>query len=139
MSPKHRPEVEDGDGTSDPATSSDAGSTVATAYGERARLALLDIVEFGSMARDLVARGRESFDADLYLRLASEAIVSRLGEAVARLPDDLVEAHPTIPFREVKDMRNLVAHEYHRIDHALVWSALERGVPEFIAQVAELL
>jgi len=91
------------------------------------------------MAAELVARGKSAYDADRQLRLAGEAIVSRLGEAAVRLPEELVAAHPDIPFRQVRAIRNLVAHVYQRVDPEVVWATLNIAVPRFIRQVVELL
>lgn len=101
--------------------------------------ALLDIVDFGRLAADLVSRGKDLYDEDVQLRLAGEAIIARLGGAVSRLPVEVFAEHPAIPFRSVKDMRNLVSHEYHRIDPDLVWATLATKVPSFIAQIESLL
>jgi hypothetical protein len=39
------------------------------------------------MAREVTSRTRAAYDADVTLRLAGEAIVARVGEAVNRLQD----------------------------------------------------
>jgi len=113
--------------------------TVGGTYGQRAEQSLRDLVEFGEMAAELVARGKSAYDAVRQLRLAGEAIVSRLGEAAVRLPEELVAAHPDIPFRQVRAIRNLVAHVYQRVDPEVVWATLNIAVPRFIRQVVELL
>lgn len=112
--------------------------SVADVYGSRAERALRDLVEFGGLA-ELVDRGKSAYDDDRQLQLAGEAIVSRLGEAAARLPEELVIDHPDIPFRTVKAMRNLIAHAYQRVDPQVVWATLIAAVPNFIAQVGDLL
>lgn len=82
------------------------------------------------MAADIVSRGRAAYDSDLVLRLASEAVVNRLGEGIGRLTDTLLAATPEgIPTELVRGMRNRVVHEYQRIDYGLVWNTLERDIP----------
>jgi uncharacterized protein with HEPN domain len=100
---------------------------------------LLDLVDFGRTAAELVDRGRDAYDSDRLLQLAGEAIVSRIGEAVSRLDPQFLAAHPQVPFRSAKAMRNLVAHEYHRIDPALVWGVLDYRIPALVHQVSEIL
>jgi uncharacterized protein with HEPN domain len=34
-----------------------------------------------------------------------------------KLPDEVIKAMPEIPWREVKGMRIIAAHAYHRIDY----------------------
>ena len=101
--------------------------------------ALHDVLEFGGMAAELVGRGRSSYDGDRQLRLAGEAIIIRLGEAAGRLSEALVDDHPEIAFRPLRGMRNLVAHEYHRTDPAVLWATLQDALPPLLDQVAALL
>lgn len=108
-------------------------------YGVRTRKALEDLVRFAASARALIQRGKSEYDADETLRLAAEAIASRIGEAVVRLDPSLVSDHPEIPFREARDMRNLVAHHYDRIDADIVWETLRHDLPAFARQVEALL
>jgi uncharacterized protein len=96
---------------------------------------LLDLLEFTDMAARLVARGRAAYDADEALRLAAEAVTRRIGEAVSRLSEEFVTDHPQIEWRKVKGMRNIVTHEYARIDYEIVWNALALRVPEIAAFV----
>lgn len=93
---------------------------------------LLDLQDFCQISARLVARGKHAYDADEALHLAGEAIVHRVGEAVARLdrlaPDFLAD-HPQIEWRKMKGMRNVVAHEYLRVDHEIIWNALVNRLP----------
>lgn len=78
---------------------------------------------------DLVGRGRSAWDADRVHRLAGEAIISRVGEAVVKLPEEVRAAMPSVPWREWRAQRNLVAHVQHRIDPQLLWVTLDRDLP----------
>lgn len=73
------------------------------------------------------------------LQLAGETITSRIGEATNRLPDALIEAHPEIPFRLARGMRNIVAHDDDRVDRDVIWVSLESDVPRYATMVADLL
>ena len=67
--------------------------------------------------------------AERPLRLAGEAVIGRLGDIATKLPDELIEATPEIPWREVRGMRIIAAHAYHRIDYEEVWVTLRDDVP----------
>jgi uncharacterized protein with HEPN domain len=114
-------------------------NSIAARYGAKAGRTLRDMIDFGEMAADLVRRGRGAYDADILLRLAGEAIAHKFGEAAARLPDDLKSDNPQIPFRPVTSMRNLIAHDYNRIDHEVLWTTLSIDVPVLIEQIGTLL
>ncbi len=105
----------------------------------RTRRTLQDFLEFAETGSRLVARGRGAYDGDEMARLAAEAIVHRVGEAVARLDDAFIQAHPGVSWRPMKAMRNLVAHDYGAVDHDLVWNALERDLPAEAAEVRRIL
>ncbi|GAC1532632.1 MAG: hypothetical protein NVS3B12_10740 [Acidimicrobiales bacterium] len=38
-----------------------------------------------------------------------------IGEGVAALPEELKAARPEVPWRDVVDMRNFLAHQYFRV------------------------
>lgn len=105
----------------------------------RTRRTLHDFLAFAATAARLVARGRDAYDGDEMLRLSGEAIVHRIGEAVARLDDDFTTGHPEVRWRAMKGMRNLVAHDYGAVDHAILWNAMAYSLPQEAAHVRRIL
>lgn len=59
-----------------------------------------------------------------------------LGEAVRRLSRQTRAAHPTIPWQKIASMRNMLIHEYDRVDLNIVWYTVEQEVPALLAYVA---
>ncbi len=112
---------------------------MASTYGFRVRDALLDLLAFSQMSDRLVAHGHEAYLRDETRRLAAEAITHRIGEAVTRLTPEFVSAHPSVAWRQIKGMRNLVAHDYGRVDYEIVWNTLTSDVPAVAAYVRTLL
>lgn len=101
-------------------------------YGERVVRALTDIAEHCDTAGRLVERGKAAYDADEMLRHAAEAILIRAGEGVDRIDKQgtsLVEDHPELELRRLKDARNLVAHGDDIVDHEILWSILQNNLP----------
>ena len=90
---------------------------------------LADLAEAADAAAEIVDLGKERWDAERPLRLAGEAVIGRLGDVASKLPDEVIKATPDIPWREVKGMRIIAAHAYHRIDYELVWVTLRDDVP----------
>jgi uncharacterized protein with HEPN domain len=90
---------------------------------------LADLAEAVDAAAELVDLGKERWDAERLLRLAGEAVIGRLGDVATKLPDEVTQATPEIPWREVKGMRIIAAHAYHRIDYETVWVTLRDDVP----------
>ena len=110
-----------------------------------ARATLADMLDFARMAADVVARGRQAYEDDITLRLAAEAICSRMGEAVARLtrtsPSLLVD-YSDVDWAAIKGMRDVVAHQYGSLDHNIIWNALAVEFPvdagRFQAMLSEI-
>jgi uncharacterized protein with HEPN domain len=91
---------------------------------------LADLAEAVDAAAEVVRLGKERWDSERPLRLAGEAIISRLGDIATKLPDEVIEATPEIPWRQVKGMRIIAAHAYHRIDYEEVWVTLRDDIPQ---------
>jgi uncharacterized protein with HEPN domain len=108
-------------------------------FDDKTRQRLTAFLEFAEMADRLVARGHQAWEDDEFLRLAGEAVLHRIGESVARLDDEFKGMHPSVRWRAMKGMRNLIAHEYGVVDHAIVWNALKRELPRDKAEVQRIL
>lgn len=57
---------------------------------------------------------------------ACDALTYRLamiGETSKKLPDDLKQRHPHLPWRERATFRNFASHDYFGVDARLVWQA----------------
>jgi uncharacterized protein with HEPN domain len=52
-----------------------------------------------------------------------------IGEAVTHVPADVQAMDPQIPWRKMKGMRNIAAHEYFGIDVSTVWLTATVDVP----------
>jgi uncharacterized protein with HEPN domain len=50
--------------------------------------------------------------------------LSIIGENANKLSHELKSRHPGIPWLDMVAFRNYVAHEYHRVDLAMVWEAV---------------
>jgi uncharacterized protein with HEPN domain len=94
---------------------------------------LADLAEAADAATELVRLGKKRWDTERPLRLEGEAVIGRLGDIATKLPDEVIEATPEIPWKQVKGMRIIAAHAYHRIDYEEVWvtpcATTSRGWP----------
>jgi uncharacterized protein with HEPN domain len=65
-----------------------------------------------------------------------DAVVRRLeiiGEAAVHLSDETRHTIPELPFRRMRGMRNIVAHDYANVDLKIVWEVATVYVPEVCA------
>lgn len=97
---------------------------------------LADMRDALSDIRTLTADGRQTFETD---RVAQQAVaynLAVLGEAARALSAELREGHPEVPWREVIAQRNVVVHEYHRLDLDSLWSTATEDIPDLDKQLA---
>ncbi len=56
--------------------------------------------------------------------------MTRPGEATVHLSDTTRLAIPELPFRKMRDMRHIVAHDYANVNLGIVWQVATVHVPE---------
>jgi len=64
-----------------------------------------------------------------------------LGEAAGKIAaeyPEFVNAHPQIPWREMRGMRNRMAHGYFDINLDIVWETVQKALPELGNQIRKL-
>lgn len=70
-----------------------------------------------------------------------QAIVMSLiiiGEAATKVMDgyaDFVRSHPEVPWRNMRGMRNRIAHGYFDINLDVVWDTVQTALPELLKQL----
>ena len=55
--------------------------------------------------------------------------ILQIGELVGLLSDEFREGHPSMPWRQIKAMRNIVAHHYGAVDAETVWETISDDIP----------
>jgi uncharacterized protein with HEPN domain len=90
---------------------------------------LADIEEAAEAAGELIGRGKDAWEDDRLLRLAGEAVIGRIADAANRLPDEVKQSVPDVPWDDIRDIRILVDHIYHRVDYEALWKTLGEDVP----------
>lgn len=74
--------------------------------------------------------------------MASDAILRNLaviGEAVRSLPDEVKSAAPTTPWMSIAGLRNIVIHEYFRVDGSLIEEIVRDELEPLANAIAELI
>jgi uncharacterized protein with HEPN domain len=86
-----------------------------------------------------IPAGREEFMAD---SLRQDAVIRQLeiiGEATKKLSLALRSNYPTIPWRRIAGLRDVLIHEYMGVDLHAVWELTQQNIPELKIALESLL
>jgi len=101
---------------------------------------LLDIVNAANrvlqfaegLDKSALATNEEKQSAMLY-----QIIV--IGEATKRLSSEFRNQHPEIPWKDIAGMRDILAHQYDRVNLNTLWDAIQIDIPELLTLLEPLL
>ena len=79
------------------------------------------------------------FSDDPIYRNAAALCILQIGELVGKLTEDFRASHPGVPWRQIKAMRNIVAHSYGTVDSEITWEIIKDGIPELKAYCLQVL
>ncbi len=88
-------------------------------------LFLRDILEAIERVESYTASGKDEFLSNQTVQDATLYRLQTIGEAANQLPEEITGKYLEIPWRDIVDFRNLLAHRYWRIDLNVVWAILE--------------
>lgn len=104
------------------------------------RAILLDMLEF---AREVVSfiegRTRQDLDAERTLLRALERTLELVGECARKIPEEVRSAHPVVPWKAIVGMRNIIAHEYGRVDLDQIWRTAHRDMPPLVSALERIV
>jgi uncharacterized protein with HEPN domain len=84
------------------------------------------------LGREEVFDDRMRFDGILYN-------FHVIGEAVKRLPGDVRDSHPDIPWKDIAGMRDVIAHAYFALDLDILWAGITVDVPLLLERINEII
>jgi uncharacterized protein with HEPN domain len=89
---------------------------------------LRDILEAIAAIDRYRDRDRSAFEQDELLQVWFLRHLQIIGEAARRLPNEVRDLAPNIPWHKIIGMRNILVHGYFAIDLDVVWDAVQRDV-----------
>ncbi len=99
---------------------------------------LADILQALERVEEIGRRGRDAFLADWLLQDAAIRNFEIVGEAVKRVSEDLKAAHPEIPWADLAGFRDVLVHQYFRVDLEIVWALIETRVAGLRGEITRL-
>jgi len=95
---------------------------------------LRDILDAARLIASYVKDTKDTaFRKDLQKQDAVIRRIEIIGEAAAHLTPATRQTIPELPFRKMRGMRNIVAHDYANVDLKIVWEVATVHVPGICA------
>ena len=101
---------------------------------------LLDILKAAKLALNyLEGKTKEKFFQDTQCQ---DAVIRRLeiiGEAGGRVSVATTTKFPSLPWKKMVSMRNIMIHEYEDVDLSIVWDTVQNDLPPLITLLEPLI
>jgi len=82
---------------------------------------LQDILDAIAQIETEQAKGKAVFEAAPLIQVWMVHHLLIIGEAARAIDPAVRQRYPTIPWRQIAGMRNILVHDYFRINQAIVW------------------
>ena len=101
---------------------------------------LADILNAAQKALDFVAgMSYEDFLADDKTIYAVIRALEIIGEAAKRIPPDLRDLHPQVPWRSMAGIRDKLIHNYVNVHPEVVWRTVTEDLPPLLPMLRRVL
>ena len=82
--------------------------------------------------------GQNEFEADSKLVEACVFNLLQIGELAWRLPDEFRNAHPEIPWAQIRGLRHKIVHDYEGVKLEIIWDIVNNDLEPLRRQLASL-
>lgn len=93
---------------------------------------------FGKIQDFTVGMSFDQFSTDSKTQSAVIMQLQVIGELAKRMPEEIKDAI-AIPWKEMAGLRDIVAHDYFKLDLVSVWETVEKHIPEVKTRVSEFI
>lgn len=94
---------------------------------------LRHILRYCQEVDETVARFGDSYEVFTQDRDYKNSIalsVLQIGELSTHLPENFQTLYPYIPWKDIRGMRNIVAHHYGKLDTNILFEIVKNNIPE---------
>lgn len=63
----------------------------------------------------------------------------QIGELARSLSDSFKDVHDDIPWKQIRGLRNMVAHNYGHVDFEIIWSIVQDDIPVLFEKLHAIL
>lgn len=81
----------------------------------------------------------EEFQSDIKTIRAVAYQVALLGEAANHIPPEIQALRPSLPWPQMRGIRNIAIHEYFRLDIPTLWQTVIHDLPALVEPLQQLV
>lgn len=100
---------------------------------------LQDILEAIAQIERYAAQGQDRFNQDELIQVWIVHHLQIIGEASNSLSPEFTQQHHEVLWAEIVAFRNILVHEYFRVNLEIVWRIVERDLPELKSKIEALI
>jgi len=105
-----------------------------------AQVRLRHMLDHAREAIDMLGdRSLDDLRGSRQLQLALIQLIQIVGEAAARVPDEVRRQHPDVPWHEAAGMRNRLIHGYDVIEFAVVHDTVRHDLPLLVSRLESII
>ncbi len=81
----------------------------------------------------------EQFEANEQVQYAVVRALEIIGEASKKVPEEIRQQYPEIPWRSISGMRDKLIHDYFGVDTHVVWRTVQEELPNLARELERVL
>ena len=99
-----------------------------------------DVLEaIGNLQQYVAGMTFEQFAADKKTVRAAAYEIGVIGEAARYVPPEVRSRYSEIPWGKMQAIRNVIVHEYFRVDVSILWQTITHNLPPLIPRLRKIL
>ena len=86
-----------------------------------------------------VGMNKLTLEKDIIKFAATIRFLEIIGEASKNIPEEIRQQHPSIPWKKMAGLRDVLIHAYNNVDPDAVWKIATESVPEIKSELTKII